>query len=208
MKTVSKAVKTSPGKLMYLTIKGEGRNGAMEGPERMMYMASIVLKKDGPEHKALKKQIDEVWLDFCKENNHKGAPKSTGIKPVLIETDELDEYGAKKKVESDEVIATFKTDVAWPDGNKKVIQVFQPSGKDVTKEITAADWTIGNGTIGIIHGTASANDAGKSAKVSLYLNAVQLHSNLVKYTGTSVEVDAYEDLEDVSLDEDLSEVQV
>lgn len=208
MKTVNVTVKTEPSKLMYLTIKGEGRNGAMEGPERMMYMASIIMKKDGPAHKALKKQIDAVWLDFCKENNHKGAPKTTGIKPVMVELDELDEYGAKKKVESDEVIATFKTDVAWKDGKQKIIQVFQPSGKDVTKAIADADWSIGNGTIGIIHGTASANDAGKSLKVSLYLNAVQIHSNLVKYTGTTVEVDTYEDVEDIDLDEDLSNVQV
>ena len=205
MKSVNATVKTMPGTLQYLTIKGEGRNGAMQGqPARYQYMASIIFKANSPEHKALKAAIDDVWKKFCGENNHKGAPKSTGIKPVMTETDELDEYGAKIKKPTDEVIATFKTDVKWPDGKDKVINVFQPSGKDITAAIAQADWSIGNGTKGILHGIASANDAGGTAKVTLYLSAVQIHSNLVKYTGSTVEVDAYEDVEDIALDIDVA----
>lgn len=205
-KSINTSIKTLPGDLQYITIKGEGRNGAMDGPPRMMYMASIVMDKDGEAHKALKASINQVWNDYCKENGVKGAPKSTGIKPVMVETDELDEYGAKVKVESDKVIATFKTDVAWPDGKSKIVRVFQPSGKDITDVVAAADWSIGNGTKGIIHGLASANDGGKTHKVSLYLTAVQIHSNLVKYTGSVIEVDAYEGVDDIPLDEDLGNV--
>lgn len=205
MPTVSKDVKTAKGTLYYVTITGEGRNGAMPGqPENMQYMASIVFKKDSPEHKALKAQIDDVWLEYSKANGIKGAPKSNGIKPVMKETDELDEYGAKKKVETDEVIATFKTNTKWTDGNPKVVDVFQPSGKKCTEQILVADWKIGNGTEGIIHGVASGNSVGGTHKVSLYLSAVQLAGKLVKYTGTSIQADRVEGAEDMDFDADLS----
>lgn len=204
MSSINKDIKTGKGTLMYITITGEGRNGAMKGqPERMQYMASVVLKKDSPEHKELAAQIKEVWEEYSKANGIKGAPKSNGIKPVMVETDELDEYGAKVKVPTDEVIVTFKTDVKWKDGNPKIIDVFQPSGKKCTDAIQAADWKIGNGTLGKIYGVASANDVGGTHKVSLYLSAVQLAGNLVKYTGSTVQAEALEDVEDMEFDEDL-----
>lgn len=205
MPNINKDIKTPKGVLHYVTITGEGRNGAMKGqPENMQYMASIVLKKDSVEHKALKEQIDAVWIEYSKANGIKGAPKSNGIKPVMKETDELDEYGAKKKVETDEVIATFKTNTKWTDGNPKVVDVFQPSGKKCTEQIQAADWKIGNGTDGIIHGVASGNNVGGTHKVSLYLNAIQLAGKLVKYTGTSVQADTLDGVEDMEFDADLS----
>ena len=205
MPSINKDIKTGKGTLMYITITGEGRNGAMKGqPERMQYMASIVLKKDSVEHKELASQIKEVWEEYSKANGIKGAPKSNGIKPVMVETDELDEYGAKVKVPTDEVIVTFKTDVKWKDGNPKIIDVFQPSGKKCTDAIQAADWKIGNGTEGIIHGVASGNSVGGTHKVSLYLSAIQLAGKLVKYTGTSVQADKLDDVEDMDFDADLS----
>lgn len=204
MPTVNKDIKTPKGTLQYVTITGEGRNGAMPGqPENMQYMASIVFKKDSPEHKALLEQIKAVWDEYSKANGVKGAPKSNGIKPVMKETDDLDEYGAKIKVETDEVIATFKTNVKWTDGNPKVVDVFQPSGKKCTEQIHAADWKIGNGTEGIIHGVASGNSVGGTHKVSLYLSAIQLAGNLVKYTGSSIQADTLEGVDDMDFDADL-----
>lgn len=205
MPSINKDVKTAKGTLQYVTITGEGRNGAMPGqPENMQYMASISFKKNSPEHKALLEQIKAVWEEYAKANGVKGAPKSNGIKTVMKETDELDEYGAKIKVETDEVIATFKTNTKWTDGNPKVVDVFQPSGKKCTEQIHAADWKIGNGTEGIIHGVASGNSVGGTHKVSLYLSAIQLAGKLVKYTGTSVQADKLEDVEDMDFDADLS----
>lgn len=200
----NKTVKTPKGKLMYVTITGEGRNGAMKGqPENMQYMASIVMKKDSAEFKAFKSQVDEVWKTYAAAVGVKGAPKSNGIKPVTINSDELDEYGAPKKVETDEVIVTFKTGVTWPDGKAKVIDVFQPSGSKCTDAIHKADWTIGNGTVGIIHGMASPNDIGGTHKVSLYLSAIQFAGELIKYTGGSVEAEAIDGATDIALDIDL-----
>lgn len=204
MPNINKDVKTLKGTLMYVTITGEGRNGALPGaPENMQYMASIVFKKDSAEHKHLLEQIKATWEEYSKANNIKGAPKSNGIKVVMKETDELDEYGAKKKVETDEVIATFKTGTKWQDGNAKIVDVFQPSGKKCTEAIQSADWKIGNGTEGILHGVASGNNVGGTHKISLYLSAVQLAGKLVKYTGTSVQADSIDGAEDIDLETDV-----
>jgi hypothetical protein len=200
----NKTVKTPKGKLMYVTITGDGRNGAMKGqPENMQFMASIILKKDSAEFKAFKANLDDIWKVYATSMGVKGAPKSNGIKPVTINSDELDEYGTPKKIETDEVIITFKTGITWPDGKAKVIDVFQPSGSKCTDAIHKADWSIGNGTIGIIHGMASPNDIGGTHKISLYLSAVQFAGDLVKYTGGSVDADAIDGAEDIALDLDL-----
>lgn len=205
---MTKTVKTPIGSLKYVTIKGEGRNGAMKGqPERMQYMASVVLKKDDAKFKEFKTQLDELWKEYAASKGLKAAPKSNGIKPVTIESDELDEYGNKKRVETDEVIVTFKTDVCWKkDNKKKDILVLQPSGKDITKAYQAADWSIGNDTLGIIHGTAMCNDVGGTHKISLYLTGIQLAGNLQKYTGTSIQAEEIADTEDIVFDEDIGDV--
>jgi len=190
------------GELQYVTIKGAGRNNAQAGQEpNMQYMASVVMKKDSPEHKALKAEIDAAWLIYCAAHGVKGAPKSNGIKPVMVDSDQLDEYGAAIKVETDEVRVTMKTSVTWPDGKQKVVKVFQPSGADITTQVTAAPWTIGNGSVGILHGVASPNNIGGTHKVTLYLSGVQL-VKLVKYEGSEMHVEAVES-EDIPLDLDL-----
>ena len=58
----------------------------------------------------------------------------------------------------------------------------------------------------VFHELMTKDDQGKTHKVSLYLTAVQIHSNLVKYTGTNIEVDSYESVDDIPLDEDLGNV--
>lgn len=198
----TRTIAVGVGELQYVTVKGEGRNSAMEGqPPNMQYMASIILKKDSPEHKNLKAIIDDSWKTYCAEFGVKGPPKSTGIKPVMVDTEEMDEYGAPIKKETDEVRVTMKTGVKWPDGKTKVVKVFQPSGADITAQVTAADWTIGNGSLGILHGIAQSNNAGGTHKVTLYLSGVQL-TKLVKYTGADLHVTAV-DVDDVELDLDL-----
>ena len=196
----NKPVATMAGKLQYVTITGDGRNGAMPGmPENMQYSASVIFKKNSKEHKAILALIKEAWVPYAKENGIKAAPATNGIKPVMIVTDELDEYDAPIKKETDDVIVSFKTGVAWPDGKKKVIDAFQPSGKKITEVIHAAEWTIGNDTIGILHGVASPNGVGGTEKVSLYLSGVQLVSGLVKYTGTAAVAEEVEGADDMDL---------
>lgn len=196
-------VKTKLGDLKYVFITGDGRNGAMPGePERMQFMASITAKKDGELHKHFKALVDAEWKRYCEEFKHKGAPKSTGIKDVMEKTKELDEYGAPKTKPTGDVIITFKTNAKWPDGNPQVVKVFDGKGADITTAVHAAQWKIGEGSRGIIHGIAMGNSVGGSHKVSLYLTAVQL-AKLVKYEGVEIDVDDIDDSEDIDLDDSV-----
>ena len=187
-------LKTPVGELRYVFIKGEGRNQAMPGqPERMQFVASVVLKKDSAQHKALLAEINKEWDTYKANNGLKPAqqPKTNGIKPVMDK-----ETGA----ETDYVLATFKTNTKWPDGKSQVVKVFDHKGNDITVAATNAAWSIGSGSTGVIHGSASGNDAGGAHKVTLYLTAVQI-AKLVKYEGDAPDVDEMEG-EDIDLGEE------
>lgn len=173
--------------LMYVSIKGEGINGAMPGePEKMKYQAIGRIKKDSKELKDFQKQLTEIWKSYCKEFNVKGSPATNGIKPELVNSDKLDEYGNPIKVETDYVLITFKTGTTFKDGNPRKIPLYHPNQTDITELYHKQEWTIGNGTKGVIHGVASPNNVGGKHKITLYLSGLQLHSNLVKYTGNNV----------------------
>ena len=209
-KELNKPIKTPKGDLMYVYITGDGKNTAMPGePERNQFVASVKLNKNSEEFKLFKQQIDKVWIPYKEKYKIKGAPDTTGYKVLKEEhpTDK-DEYGDPIMVESDDVIITFKTNLTFPDGKEKKVKVFQPSGADVTSAIHAADWTIGNGSKGIIHGVASPNNVGGSHKVSLYLDAVQFAGEIIKYTGTDIEVDSIEGTNDLELDVPMDDVEV
>ena len=195
------SVKTEVGELRWVFIKGEGRNQAMKGEDpRMQYVATVVFKKDSDEHKKFKALVAKEWKAYCAETGTKGAPKTTGIKPIMVESGEVDEYGAPKKVESDLVQITFKTNTHFK-GKPHKVKVLSASAKDITDKYGAVEWGIGEGSEGIIHGTAQGNDVGGSPKVTLYLNAVQI-THLVKYEGTSVDAEEVEGEEiDFGMDE-------
>jgi hypothetical protein len=188
-------LKTPVGELRYVFIKGEGRNQAMPGqPERMQFVASVVLKKDSAQHKQLLASINTEWDAYKSANGLKPAqqPKTNGIKPVMDK-----ETGA----ETDYVLATFKTNTKWADGKPQVVKVFDHKGNDITVAATNAPWSIGSGSTGVIHGSASGNDTGGAHKVTLYLTAVQI-AKLVKYEGDAPDVDEMEG-EDIDLGDDV-----
>lgn len=199
-------VKTQVVELKYNFIDGEGRNQARKGEEpRMQFVSSAIMKKDGPEHKALQADIDSEWARYKEEFGVKGLPKTNGMKEVMIAdpkgtidpaTEEV------KKIPNGDIIATFKTNTTWPDGNAQVVKVFDHKGNDITIAVTKAPWGIGNGSTGIIHGTAQGNNVGGDHKVTLYLAAVQL-AKLVKYEGNEVETDEIEG-DDIDLGDDVA----
>ena len=205
---MSSKVKTKVCNLKYVFITGEGKNQAMPGePERMQYVASTVMPKDGEAHKALLAQIDAEWETYKAQFGVKGKPKTNGIKDEYMkdpdgtidpETEEI------KKIPTGNVIATFKTNTTWPDGNAQVVKVKDRKGKDITAAIQAADWAIGEGSQGIIHGMASGNNVGGTHKVTLYLAAVQL-AKLVKYEGNDVECDEIEG-EDIDIGDEVEAI--
>lgn len=185
-------VKTQVGSLKYVFITGEGRNNAMPGEEpRMQFVASLVVPEDGPQHKAFLKLIDQEWKEYKEQFGVKGLPKTNGIKQEMHDdpSGEIDPATeAVRKVPTGNVLITFKTNTAWPNGNPQVVKVFDHKGKDITEAVHAADWAIGEGSTGIIHGSASANNIGGTHKVTLYLSAVQV-AKLVKYEGNEVDAD-------------------
>lgn len=179
------------GNLKYCFIKGEGRNQAMQGQEpKMQFTASVSVPENGPVHKHVLGLILEEWDAYKKAKGVKGLPSTNGIKPEMIADpkgtiDPATEEVAR--IPSGNVLIQFKTNTKFKDGKSVKVKVYDGKGSDITEAFHAADWSIGEGSTGVIHGTASANDVGGKHKVTLYLNAVQI-AKLVKYEGTSVDV--------------------
>jgi len=201
-------VKTKVVDLKYVFITGDGRNQAMPGePERMQFVASAVMPKDGEAHKFLLEQINEEWKIYKEKFGVKGLPKTNGIKDEMQAdpSGEIDPATENiKRIPTGNVIAQFKTNTTWPDGNAQVVKVKDRKGKDITAAINNADWDIGSGSKGIIFGSASANNIGGTHKVTLYLTAIQL-AKLVKYEGDDIQCDEIEG-EDIDLGDDVAAI--
>jgi len=199
-------VKTKVSDLKYVFITGEGKNQGMPGEEpRMQFVASVVMPKNGEAHKALVAQITAEWDTYKGQFGVKGLPKTNGIKPEMVKdpNGEIDPATEEvKKILTGNVIATFKTNTTWPNGNDQVVKVKDRKGKDITSAIQAADWAIGEGSQGIIHGIAMGNNVGGTHKVTLYLSAVQL-AKLVKYEGNDVDCDEIEG-EDIDIGDEVA----
>ena len=201
-------VKTKVVELKYVFITGEGKNQAMPGePERMQYVASAVMPKDGEAHKALEAMINIEWEAYKKQHSIKGKPKTNGIKDEYIKDPEGEidpETEEIKKIATGNIIVNFKTNTTWPNGNAQVVKVKDRKGKDITAAIVEADWAIGAKSEGIIHGSVMGNNVGGTQKVTLYLAAVQL-TKLVKYEGNDVECEEVEG-DDLDLGDSISAV--
>ena len=211
---------------MYVTVTGEGRDVSMPGEApRMQFTASLKLKKDSKELKEFQAKLEKIWEEYkAVEPLAKGTltygsrSKCSGIKPVMVEVDDKTDIDPEtdkvRKVESDEVLITAKTNTTYPKGNPKVVRIYAPQADgnglpimaDVTEKIAKASWSIGNGSLGILHIDVVPNTIGGKAKLTFYLVAVQL-SKLVKYEGDAVElVPPSEDDVPVALDDDIPEI--
>lgn len=192
------------GDLKYVFISGEGRNNAMPGETpHFQYVASLSVPENGTAHKAYKAFIDAEWKEYKETYGVKGLPKTNGIKPEMKDDPKgtIDPATEKvQKVPTGNVLITFKTNTKWPDGNPQVVKVFDGKGNDITSAVHNADWAIGDGSTGVIHGTAMGNNTGGTHKVTLYLTAVQV-AKLVKYEGDTVET------EDIGEELDLGDAQ-
>lgn len=201
-------VKTQVCGLKYVFIKGEGKDQAMKGEEpRMQYVASAVMPKGGEAHKHIEAQIDAEWEKYKTTFGVKGKPKTNGIKDEMMKDPkgEIDpDTEEVKKIPTGNVLVTFKTNTKWADGKPQEIKVKDRKGADITKAVHAADWAIGEGSQGIIHGTAMGNNVGGTHKVTLYLSAIQI-AKLAKYTGSDVECDEIEG-DELDLDSEISAV--
>jgi len=158
-------IKTPVGELRWVFITGDGKDQseARDG-SKMQKMASIVFKKDDPKCKELQAKINEVWEEWKAEKRLPAAkkPKSLGYKEL-----EDKETGEP----TGEIMFTFKTNSFYPDGKPNIVTTYNAKGQKVE---LPEDIRIGNGSIGIIFGTAAGYEYAKQYGISLYLTAIQI----------------------------------
>lgn len=170
-------VKNPPvGKLTWVFVKGEGRNSAEAGkPAKMQKMATLELHKDSDEAKGLMAQIDATWEQYKAETaaiKSATQPKSLGYKLVKDP-----DTGA----ETDTMAFQFKTNSFFPDGKPNNVKTYNAKGQ----EVQMGETIIGNGSIGVIHGSMGGYTYTGTYGISLYLTAVQV-AKLVEGTGAEV----------------------
>lgn len=180
---MAQKVKSPRGELKWVFIDGEGRE---DQSGNMKYSACVVMTPE--EAQPMIDAIDEFW----EENKPRAAkkPKSLGF--------------ANEKVnekETGNISFMFKTNVTYPDGKANVVDVYNAKAK----KISLGGRKIGNGSEGYISGSMdvyTTDKTGKTAGVTLYLNAVQL-TKFVEYegnTGFEAEEDGFEGFEDSTSD--------
>ena len=179
MKNTIEDFKSPIGELEWVIITGEGKEGMNEGDPNK-YVANVVLSdKDA---KIITKQVDDFWA----ANRPKSVktPGATGLYPHSVPTDEIDEdTGKKVYAETGKTYIRMSSVTKWPDGNDKVIKVYNAKGAEVDLGTTK----IGNGSVGRLIGKMAiyAVEHPKtkvitSAGVTFYLSSVQV-GKLVEY---------------------------
>ena len=186
------AINSPIGELEWVTIDGEGKED-LQG--KMKYTVTVVL--EGDDAKEFKAQADAFW----DENKPKGAgkPKTTGYYDHKVKNvDKSKEAGEPVYDMTGRMALQFKTNTSFPNGNAKVVKVFNSKGA----EVSLMGKKIGNGSRGRVGGAMGIYNVNKASQgVTLYLNSVQL-TKFVEYTGNSFddisegEEDTFEGVED------------
>ena len=172
-------------------------------PSNYNYTATVIY----PDEESMKK--DKVIFDtFWRENKPKGCTKQNYSMFKEEMAPDLDAQGNEQHDEDDALIKkatgrwtlAAKTITHWPkDGKPNKIKVLRANGNP----LDLGDKVIGDGSIGVIHGSIGVNAYAGNEGLAFYLNAVQL-KKFVEYTGSDdVETDDLGDdegLEDVEMD--------
>ena len=175
--------KTTPGELRWVFLQPGGIDASMnKDGSKMVKQATIVFKDDSKELKQLQTELDDLWEHFKAENNIKQkAYKSNGIK-VLKDADTKEPIGESALI--------FKTgaSIVKPNGTSvdTIVPIYDARGLDITPKMEGK--LIGNGSIGIIHGSAALYEFGGTYGITLYLKAIQL-LKFVEFKLTDVEID-------------------
>ena len=207
MANVKLNFKTPVQELEWVQITGKGKvkmnkDINSEDPKDFNYVATSVY----PNEAAMKK--DKAIFDkFWKENRPSGVTAQSykmfkpEMKPVLGEDGQPieDEEGAIVKEPTGKWLLQAKTIIQWPDGKQNKVKVLRANGNP----LDLGDKQIGNGSVGVIHGTIGINAFAGNEGLAFYLNAIQL-KKFVEYTDSdAVEADDLggdEGLEDVDMD--------
>lgn len=154
--------KTKLGTLMWVNIGPGGVDTSMpkSGSVRMQKTATLIVKHDSAEAKAMLKELSEIWEKFRVEKDlRKRQPKSNGSKVMMDK---------KTDLPTGDIAFIFKTNAVLPSGKEVEVPVYDAKGQ----KIDLVD--IGNGSKGVIHGEAALYEFGGQFGITLYLKAVQV----------------------------------
>ena len=192
--------------LAWVNISGQGKlkmNAEDNGdPANYNYTATAVY----PDEAAMKKD-KAVFDKFWRENKPQGCTKQNYdmFKPEM--EPDLDDRGKEQYDEDDALIKkptgrwtlAAKTITHWPrDGKQNIVKVLRGNGK----ALDLGDRMIGEGSIGVIHGSLGINAFPGNEGLAFYLQAVQL-KKFVEYVGND-NVEA----EDLGEDEGMEEAEM
>lgn len=174
-------IKNPPvGKLEWVFVNGDGRDQSeKKDGSKMQKTATLVLQKDSAEAKDLIIKIKGAWELYKADTaaiKSATQPKSLGYKAIK---------DADTGADTDMLAFQFKTNSFFPDGKPNKVKVYNAKGKVVDMGETI----IGNGSIGVIHGSMGGYTFTGTYGISLYLTAVQV-AKLVE--GTGADVDAHD----------------
>ena len=158
-------------------------------PSNYVYTATVTFP-DEASMKVHKKTFDTFW----RENKPAGCTKQNYdmFKPEMVadldkdDNEQHDEDDALIKKATGRWTLAAKTLTHWPkDGKQNKVKVLRANG-DI---LNLGDKVIGEGSIGIIHGSIGINAYAGNEGLAFYLNAIQL-KKFVEYTGADdVETD-------------------
>jgi len=191
--------KVLPLKWTYISGTGApkyGKQFTSEDPFDFEYKASAIV--DAKQAKEIQKQINEFW----KENKPAKIvkPTTTFLKPEMVESDSVDEYGAKIKKPSGNYVLSASTNSVFKtkDGIvKSNIAILNSKGQKFPEihPLVKGEVGVGDGSLGVIHGDMAITEYEGKAYVKLYLKGVQF-AKFVPYEGGGI------DAEDLGVEDD------
>jgi hypothetical protein len=164
--TTSEFVPVTEGELRWVFIDAPGKP-AMDPTKPNRKQASLYVKTDSDGCKAFIAALKEFW----NANKAKGQKlKSLGYKEEVTLKEGGDEDNEDDYVKTGYTSFAFWTGATWPDGNDRVVDIYNAKGN----KVSLGGKKIGNGSLGAISGTMAMYHNGTNHGVSLYLNAIQL----------------------------------
>lgn len=189
-KAASMTFKTPLCPLSWANISGKGKlkydpNNELDkdDPANYIYTISCTLTKEQAA------PIQEQFLKFWRDNKPQGATK---MKYELVKEEhvpDLDKNGKEQKDADGAVLTkhtgnytlTAKTNTVWSDGKPNVVRVMRANGQPLDLH----GKVIGEGSVGVVHGTIGISAFKGNEGLAFYLTAVQL-KKFVEYVGGGV----------------------
>jgi len=185
---MSTKIKFPIGTLYWVSITGDGKDQSEAGDgSKMKKTATLHLKTDSAECKALKADIEKIWELYKAENPKIKAatkPKSLGYK--VVKDKETDE-------ETDMTAFSLSTNSFYKDGKPAHVPLYNAKG--AVHEMGEDE--VGNGSVGTVYGETGPYEYKGSFGISLYLKAVQIIPSKLKLRSSdgveAADISAYGD---------------